>query len=132
MSDASLSVFGALELREAAGRSAGRPPCERCAGLACPGWESVPGGCDRTALRRIATLRRPGDDAPSTAEYHPDGTNLWSPEAPIAIGHAPYDRCDVWACVGCGRLFLRYTEYEGYYVDDRIRAVDPACIVETA
>ncbi|HSV47651.1 MAG TPA: hypothetical protein VLJ58_17820 [Ramlibacter sp.] len=129
MTTAPLPVFDADALRQAASRGGGRPPCERCAALACPGWETVPGGCDRTALQRIATLRQPGDDEPSTTEYHPGGTNSWSPEAPIAVGHAPYNRCDVWQCIGCGRVFLRYTEYEGYYVDERIRAVDPARVV---
>jgi hypothetical protein len=32
--------------------------------------------------------------------------------------------------VACGRAFLRYTEYGGYYVEPRIRALDPALIVE--
>jgi hypothetical protein len=29
----------------------------------------------------------------------------------------------VWECSVCGRLYLRYTEGGGYFVDRRIRAV---------
>ena len=103
---------------------AGTGPCARCAGLVCPGWEAVPGGFDRGGLRAIGTLRRPDDEELSLQEHHPAGTNAWSPDAPIALGYFPYNRCDVWACTGCGRPFLRYTEYGGYYVEERIRALD--------
>jgi hypothetical protein len=27
----------------------------------------------------------------------------------------------VWQCAQCGRPFLRYTEYGGYYEEERIR-----------
>lgn len=54
-------------------------------------------------------------------EYHPQGTNQWSPDAPIALGWHPYNRCTLWRCHHCNAAFLRYTEYGGYYQDDRIR-----------
>lgn len=97
--------------------------CDRCAALVCRGWESLPGGFDMTALQRVGTLRDANEEDPTVAEHHPDGTHGWSPEAPIAPGWFPYNRCEVWACVACGRPFLRYTEFGGYYTDERIREV---------
>lgn len=119
----------AAELKAMAG-AAVPTPCSECAAFVCPGWESLGGDFDRTRLRRVGTLRAAGDDEPTLAEYHPGGTHGWSAEAPIALGYFPYNRCDVWQCVSCGRAFLRYTEYGGYYVDERIRQLDPALIVE--
>ena len=48
---------------------------------------------------------------------------------PVALGYHPYNRCDVWRCTACRRVFLRYTEYGGYYQDERIRLVDPGLVV---
>jgi hypothetical protein len=61
---------------------------------------------------------------PTLEEHHPAGSNAWSADAPIALDYFPYNRCDVWQCARCGRPFLRYTEYGGYYVEERIRQVD--------
>jgi hypothetical protein len=97
--------------------------CPKCPALACVGWESIPGGFDRSSLRCVDSLRESGDEEPTLAEYHPAGTHSWSADAPIALGWFPYNRCDVWQCVGCDRLFLRYTEFGGYYNDERIREV---------
>jgi hypothetical protein len=33
------------------------------------------------------------------------------------------------ACRACGKLFLRYTEAGGYYVDPRIREMNAALLV---
>ncbi|MGM9489882.1 hypothetical protein [Ideonella sp. YS5] len=102
--------------------------CARCSALACKGWESMPGGFDRSSLTCVGTLRDAGEEDPTLAEYHPTGTNSWSAEAPIALGWFPYNRCDVWKCVDCGRPFLRYTEYGGYYTDERIREVQAGLV----
>lgn len=131
MSDA-LPLLDTEDLRRIARDHGGRPPCPRCAGLACPGWEAVPGGYDTSQLRAVGTLRRPDDDDPTLQEYHPDGTNAWSPLAPIAPAWFPYNRCTVWQCTGCGRPLLRYTEYGGYYHEERIRAVDAALVTDAA
>ncbi len=120
----------AQALRALARPHAGRPPCAQCAGLACAGWESIPGGYERDRLRAVGTLRRPDDEDPTLTEYHPAGTHGWSPDAPIAPAFFPYNRCTVWQCAGCGRPFLRYTEYGGYYVEERIRELDAALIVD--
>jgi hypothetical protein len=48
---------------------------------------------------------------------------------PISLKHYPANRCEVWACVTCHKPFLRYTEYGGYYVDKRVRELDPRRLV---
>ena len=52
-------------------------------------------------------------------------------DAPIAPAYFPYNRCDVWQCRACARVYLRYTEYGGYYEDERVRALDPALVDDT-
>lgn len=108
--------------------SAERPHCTVCAQLVCPGWESVPSTFDASVLRRVGTLRREDVDEPTVMEHHPRGTHGWSVDAPIAPAFFPYNRCDVWTCKACARPFLRYTEYGGYYEDERIRQVNAALI----
>ncbi|WP_077034238.1 hypothetical protein [Pelomonas sp. KK5] len=98
--------------------------CEACMALVCPGWESMPAGFDAAVLERVGTLRDPADEDPTLAEHHPNGTHGWSAEAPIAPAFFPYNRCDVWRCRACARPFLRYTEYGGYYQDERVRELD--------
>lgn len=57
--------------------------------------------------------------------------------APRAAGGAllggfcsfPFNRSDLYRCGACQRLFLRYTEYGGYYVDHRVGKVDAALMV---
>ena len=127
MSDNDLPVLDAPALRALAERQAG-PGCPACASLKAPGWEALPGGFDARVLRQVATLRNPGVDDPTLEEYHPQGTTSWSPEAPIAPAYFPYNRCGVWECGQCGRPFLRYTEYGGYYVEERVRELTAARI----
>ena len=54
-------------------------------------------------------------------EFHPERTHLRSPNAPIVPGWYPYNGCTLWRCKSCAAAFLRYTEYGGYYEDERIR-----------
>ena len=123
----------ARESREAQAAVGGE--CE-CAALHCAGWESLPASFDTRRLARLGRVASARDDDPyaetTLAEHHPGGTRYASPDAPIATGHFPVNRSEVWACADCGRVFLRYTEYGGYYVDQRIRELDEALIVETA
>lgn len=104
-------------------------PCKACAAIAHPGWESLPGAFDASVLARVGTLRPPGVDELTVEEFHPHGTHGWSPDAPIAPAWFPYNRCDVWQCSSCARAYLRYTEYGGYYQEERIRLLDPALVV---
>jgi len=78
----------------------------------------------------VATLAPPGEPEPTYAEYHPAGTRYASDDAPIALRHFPYNRCTVSRCRTCGRLFLRYQEGGGYFIDQRIRALDPTLVVD--
>ncbi len=102
--------------------------CPECVTLSCPGWVSVPGYFDLAKLKLVGTLRREGSEE-CWDEYHPHGTNLWSEDAPIALQHHPYNRADVRECVCCKRTFLHYTEYGGYYLDERIRELDAILII---
>ena len=110
-------------------------PCEACQVLHCPGWEALPPGFDADTLTDLGSLCAEPDafgntPEPDLSEYHPAGTRFWSADAPIAPAFHPYNRCTVAACVACGRAFLRYTEYGGYYVEPRIRELNAALIVE--
>jgi hypothetical protein len=107
-----------------------RKPCPACAGLVCPGWEALPGGFDAAQLRQVGTLRDDTIDDATLEEHHPAGTHTWSPDAPIAPAFFPYNRCDVWQCASCSRPFLRYTEYGGYYVEQRIRELDARLVAD--
>ena len=132
MSNPTLPLLASQDLVRLAGAVTTPSPCPRCAAIAARGWESVPGGFDRNGLRQVGTLRLPGYDEPTLQEHHPTGTNAWSPDAPIAPAFFPYNRCDVWQCSGCKRPFLRYTEYGGYYVEERIRPVEAALVTDPA
>ena len=108
---------------------ASRPAC--CASVRALGWESLPAGFDETAFRRIGTLRNADPEAPEVLdEYHPAGTRMWSPDAPVAPRFLPYNQSELWACATCGKAFLRYAESGGYYHEDRIRELDPALVVD--
>lgn len=102
--------------------------CSECSSLSCPGWISVPGYFDLSKLKILGTLKTEHADE-CWDEFHPEGTNLWSERAPISIVHYPYSRSDVRECVHCKKKFLHYTEYGGYYLDERIRELDSTMIV---
>lgn len=127
MTDSALPLLDAAGLARLAAAHRG-PPCPACAAIRAPGWEAISGAMDRDTLRPVATLRRSEVEDPTLQEHHPAGTNAWSADAPIAPAYFPYNRCEVWQCVQCGRPFLRYTEYGGYYVEERIRELSPALV----
>ncbi len=108
-------------------------PCA-CSLKICKGWESV--SDDRWPSKQLkleGTLRRElaeGESELSFEEYHPNGTRYESPEAPIALHYFPYNRANVYACQQCGCAVLKYTEYGGYYIDQRVRLVDAALITD--
>ncbi len=102
--------------------------CSNCAGLNASCWETMPQTFDQDRLGIVGTLKT-GDEE-SWNEYHPEGTQIWSPNAPIATQYHPYNKCDVYECTSCRTQYLRYTEFGGYYVDQRIRELNPALIVE--
>jgi hypothetical protein len=120
----------AADLRALARATRRDPACPGCVSLVCPGWEAMPASLAREALERVGTLRDPAIDDPTVAEYHPAGTNAWSADAPIAPAWFPYNRSDAWRCRTCARAFLRYTEYGGYYNEERVREIDERLVVD--
>ncbi|WP_087736698.1 hypothetical protein [Paraburkholderia piptadeniae] len=94
-----------------------------CTRASLDGWQSQPLSIDEAQLVEIATLVREDDPEPTFAEYRPDNVQYWSADAPVAPRYFPYNRCGVWQCTQCNRLYLRYTEGGGYFVDRRIRAL---------
>jgi hypothetical protein len=107
-----LNAATLLELAQHAEQRAAAP-C-MCTRTPLEGWQSQPLSLD--------------DPEPTFSEYLPGKTNYWSVDAPIAPRYFPYNRCAVWQCSLCSRVYLRYTEGGGYFVDRRIRAVQSALI----
>lgn len=129
----SLPLLTAADLRRIGTQSQaadGGVRCPACGGLDCPGWEALPGGFDADVLEAVGTLRDPDLYEPTYEEHHPGGTRTWDAAAPIAPRSHPYNRSEVWRCRSCQRAFLRWTEVGGYYREDRIRALDPALVVD--
>lgn len=106
-------------------------PCA-CTKTPLDGWQSQPLSLDESQFREIGTLLVQDDQEPTFAEYLPGKTKYWSADAPIAPRYFPYNRCGVWECASCGRLYLRYTEGGGYFVDRRIRALNSALIEDVS
>ena len=105
-------------------------PCT-CAVGACRGWESLTEArWPVEQMQALGTLREVDAYEPTLDEHHPSSTRYESADAPIAVDFYPYNRCDVHQCSRCARVLLRYTEFGGYYVDHRVREVDPALIVQ--
>ncbi|MEY3950706.1 MAG: hypothetical protein RJB21_464 [Pseudomonadota bacterium] len=121
-------VFNASELKSLASL-ANDAPCINCASHNFSSWETILSTFDREAIQMVGTLQVPHTDK-VWDEYHPSGTDQWSPNAPIAIRHHPYNSSDVYQCTKCQTVYLRYTEYGGYYVDERIRVVKPELVVQ--
>ena len=104
-----------------------------CGMGACTAWESVPGERWPAAqVTRVGSLRAPDNFGPEPTyeEFHPHKTRYDSPDAPIASAFFPYNRCDVFTCGQCDRVLLKYTEYGGYYVDDRVRVVQADLVTD--
>ncbi len=118
------AIKTADELRAAITGTAPARPCS-CALGACAGWESLAEyRWEAAQMTQVATLRDPAIDEPTLEEFHPEGTRYDAPQAPVAPAFFPYNRCDVWHCSRCDRHLLRYTEFGGYNVDPRVRALD--------
>lgn len=96
----------------------------------CREWTRTPVSFPQAQMRGVGTLAGDPYDEPTYAEYHPLGTHYWSPDAPIALRHFPYNRCAVQQCTVCGRCCLTYVEAGGYYVEPRMRALDARLLVD--
>ncbi|MDB5892198.1 MAG: hypothetical protein JWP47_3029 [Polaromonas sp.] len=109
----------------AVGRQHAAGPCA-CALRPCRNWESfTEDRWPRDQMTLLGTLRDPAVYEPTTAEHHPQGTRYASEDAPVAVDFFPYNLSEVHACSRCSKVLLRYTEYGGYYVDHRVRELDP-------
>ncbi|WP_431689189.1 hypothetical protein [Hahella sp. NBU794] len=64
------------------------------------------------------------------SEYHVDGTNYWSKDAPVAIHFYPYHESYINVCMICKAVFLTYTEYAGHGPQNRIRYVDKRLVTD--
>jgi hypothetical protein len=86
-----------------------------------------------TALGSLRAQGAEGENAagePTFEEFHPHGTRYDSPLAPFAPQFFPCNRSDVFSCSRCQRVLLRYTEFGGYYVDHRVRALNADLVVD--
>ena len=89
-------------------------------------------------MRKVGSLRDatdPFDPAaaePTFEEFHPEGTRYESTDAPFAPRFFPYNRCEAFACSTCQRVLLKYTEFGGYYIDHRVRELQPQRVVDAA
>lgn len=102
-----------------------------CRLLHAEGWESIADERWPVDFMELqGTLRDAELQEPTFEEFHPAGTRYDSPDAPVAVDFFPFNRCDVFRCVACKRVVLRYTEYGGYYVDHRARCVKTSLIVD--
>lgn len=111
--------------------SAAAAPCG-CSIAQYTGWTRVPVSFPEDRMRTVGTLIEDPYAEASFAEHHPHGTNYWSPDAPIAPRYFPYNRCSVHQCADCSRCCLRYVEAGGYYVEPRIRALQPGLLTDAA
>jgi hypothetical protein len=104
-----------------------------CALGPCTAWESLPEERWPAAqMKALGSLRDSEVYEPSFEQYHPQGTHYDSADAPISAAHFPYNRCELHECQNCQRVLLRYTEYGGYYVDQRVRWARPELLVNPA
>ncbi len=124
-------ITSAAELRAAIARPGAAPRACSCALGACAGWESLAEyRWEAGQMEPVATLRDPAVEEPTLEEKHPGGTRYDAPDAPVAVGFFPYNRCELWHCQACDRHLLRYTEFGGYNVDPRVRALNPEHILD--
>lgn len=122
-----LNIEELTALAQTSAQATGHCPCEIASYL---GWTRIPPSFPQAQMLPVGTLAGDPYEEPTYAEYHPHGTNYWSPDAPIALQHFPYNRCAVQRCKECRRVCLTYVEAGGYYVEPRIRALDARYIVD--
>jgi hypothetical protein len=127
--DAPLQIDALMALAQAS--QAVTQACD-CAIETYRAWTRMPVEFPEQQMRVVGTLLGDPYDEPTFAEYHPAGTRYWSDDAPIAPRHYPANRSAVLQCGVCGRCCLKYVEAGGYYVEPRIRALDPALLVDAA
>jgi hypothetical protein len=106
-------------------------PCS-CSTVSLTAWQALPMTLTLDRFEDVGTLIDDPYDEPTFVEFHPNGTRYESDDAPIAPKYYPYNRCTVSRCMNCGRHYLRYNEAGGYFTELRIRALQPALLVDAA
>jgi len=104
-------------------------PC-KCGPQLCGGWITVPLSFPESDMTDQGAVVDAHPDDLTVEEFHPAATNYWSEDAPIAPAWFPYNRCRVQQCNVCGRSYLRYTEFGGYYVDPRVRLLSARLLAD--
>lgn len=104
-------------------------PCS-CTRVSLAAWRALPLTLELDRFEDVGTLMDDPYDEPTFAEFHPAGTHYDSEDAPIAPRFYPFNRCTVARCQQCGRHYLRYNEAGGYFTELRIRALQPALLVD--
>lgn len=103
--------------------------CDHCQKTSFKGWESF-------TKEMESKLQLLGDFKDSETyiskngynEYHPNGTNYWSKDAPIALAFCPYHESQIRTCESCKAVFLTYTECSGHAPQNRCRWVQSSLI----
>jgi hypothetical protein len=101
-----------------------------CNTVSLAAWQALPMTLTLDRFEDGGTLMDDPYDEPTFVEFHPSGTRYESVDAPIAPAYYPYNRCTVARCMNCGRHYLRYNEAGGYFTELRIRALQPALLVD--
>ena len=101
-----------------------------CNSPALDSWTSLPVSFPEQQLTSIGTLIEDSYSEPTFEEFHPEKTSIWSADALVAPRYFPYNRCTVWECSSCRRIYLRYVEGGGYFVDPRIRRLRSKVLVD--
>lgn len=122
--------FGTLTQLAQASAAVGLPCSCNHASLAA--WQALPMTLELDRFEDVGTLMDDPYDEPTFVEFHPNGTRYESDDAPIAPRYFPYNRSTVARCMNCGRNYLRYNEAGGYFTELRIRALQPALLVDAA
>ncbi len=131
MNDKSLQKFNAENLVLLAGKENSSESCETCTKEKFKSWSDTIRNLEPN-IKTIAEFEYAEEDIKKNGynEFHPNGTNYWSPDAPIAIHFYPYNDCTINICTACNAVFLRYIEYAGHTRQHRIRYVDKHLIVD--
>jgi hypothetical protein len=98
--------------------------CSLCEKQNFLNWENIPSSLDGT-LEVLGEFEDADKHINKNGytEYHPNGTNYWSKEAPFALQYYPYHESIIKKCPHCNAIFLTYTEYAGHGPQRRLRWV---------
>lgn len=131
MNDDNLKKFDAIKLASLTDKESSGDSCDVCKKEKLKSWSDTTRDLG-VNVKVIAEFEQAEEDIKKNgySEFHPNGTNCWSPDAPIAIHFYPYNDCTINVCTACNAVFLRYIEYAGHTRQHRIRYVDKNLIVD--